>query len=60
MAQNKSKKKVEQKKVEPQKVYKNPTDSRWGHILILILAISMSLVSVGVLIYYIVKLATTV
>ncbi len=55
MAQNKSRKKVEQKKV-----YKNPADSRWGHILILILAISMSLVSVGVLIYYIVKLATTV
>ena len=54
MAQKNKNKKVQNKE------YKNPTKSLLGKILISILAAAMGLASLGVLIYYIVKMAGTV
>ncbi|MDE5715631.1 MAG: hypothetical protein K2I42_05810 [Anaeroplasmataceae bacterium] len=59
MAKNKNTKKQEKKELK-KKGYKNPAQTSWGRILILILAASMALVSVAMLIYYIVIIATGV
>lgn len=56
MAKNKNEKKItkkDEKKVE-KKPFKNPVNSRWGHILILVLALAMVLGVFATLIYYIV------
>ena len=58
MAQNKNIKK--QNKKELKKGYKNPTDTNWGKIIILILTMAMALASVATLIYYIVVNVTRV
>ncbi len=59
MAQKKKAKKDAKKEIK-QKGYKKPTQTHWGRILILVLTAAMALVSVAMLIYYIVILATNV
>ncbi|MDE6047361.1 MAG: hypothetical protein K2M08_04325 [Anaeroplasmataceae bacterium] len=59
MAQNKKTKKQAKKELK-KKGYKNPTDTHWGKIIILILTAAMALASVATLIYYIVVLAKRV
>ncbi len=53
MAQNKNKK--QEKKELKKKGYKNPSDTSWGKIIILILTAAMALASVVSLIYMIVQ-----
>ncbi|MDE7263873.1 MAG: hypothetical protein K2N64_04355 [Anaeroplasmataceae bacterium] len=60
MAQNKNKKSKQAKNELKKKGYKNPTDTHWGKIIILILTAAMALASVATLIYYIVILAQKV
>ena len=48
------------KKELKKKGYKNPTDTNWGKIIILILTMAMALASVATLIYYIVVNVTRV
>lgn len=52
MAQNKNKKQA--KKELKKKGYKNPSDTSWGKIIILILTAAMALASIATLIYYII------
>lgn len=59
MAQNKNVKKQNKKELK-KKGYKNPTDTHWGKIIILVLTAAMALASVATLIYYIVVLSTRV
>ena len=59
MAQNKNIKKQNKKELK-KKGYKNPTDTNWGKIIILILTMAMALASVATLIYYIVVNVTRV
>ena len=59
MAQKKKAKKDAKKEIK-QKGYKNPTQTHWGRILILVLTAAMALVSVAMLIYYKVIIATNV
>lgn len=59
MAQN-NKSKKQMKKELKKKGYKNPSDTSWGKIIILVLTIAMALASFVTLIYYIVTNASTV
>ncbi|MDE5546193.1 MAG: hypothetical protein K2M84_03420 [Anaeroplasmataceae bacterium] len=59
MAQNKKTKKQAKKELK-KKGYKNPTDTHWGKIIILVLTAAMALASVATLIYYIVVLSKRV
>ena len=59
MAQNKKTKKQNKKELK-KKGYKNPSDTNWGKIIILILTMAMALASVATLIYYIVVNASRV
>ena len=52
--------KKQNKKELKKKGYKNPTDTNWGKIIILILTMAMALASVATLIYYIVVNVTRV
>ncbi|MDE6945692.1 MAG: hypothetical protein K2P14_00770 [Anaeroplasmataceae bacterium] len=59
MVKNKDIKK-QAKKEAKKKGYKNPTDTHWGRIIILVLTAAMALASVATLIYYIVVMTRSV